>query len=335
MSDQCFFSVLIVNYNGGTYLQGALKSLAAQSFRSFEVILVDNASSDGSMEGLDFSGLPEVRVEMSPENLGFAGGNNLAAGFTKGEWLVLLNADALARPDWLEVLHREIVATPDCAMFASTQLSMDDPETLDGVGDAYLGYGFAWRGGYRRPASEIPEKGEVFGPCGASAAYRRDAFEAAGGFDESFFCFMEDVDLAFKMRLQGEYCLFLPDAIIEHKGGGLSGEKSEFAVFHGSRNRIWTWVGNMPTGLLIATIPGHLVLLAYVLLHNLFSSYGKSARQGSWAGLKTAFQVRRARKSLRQERKVSSADLIRMFHWNPVQMSLHKAGVKPIRASSE
>ena len=326
-----FFSVIIVNYNGGTYLQGALNSLKLQSFADFEVFVVDNASTDGSLDDLDLSRLPHFKLIRLNHNSGFAEGNNTAARESKGRWIVLLNADATATPKWLETLHREILAAPDVKMMASTQLRMDDPDQLDGVGDGYTAWGFAWRGGYLKPASTIPPKSEVFGPCGASAAYETQAFLDAEGFDESFFSFMEDVDLAFRLRLAGHTCVFVPDAVVHHKGGGLSGERSEFSVIHGSRNRIWTYFGNMPTGLLLLTLPGHLILTAYLIVWYFGRPYGKYVLEGTIAGWKAAFQVRKDRKKLRLERKISSLGLMRSFFWNPWPMSHHDAAVLKVR----
>ena len=330
MSDAPFFSVLIINYNGGSYLQMAVDSLAAQSFSDFETIIVDNDSTDGSMGTLDVSSLARTRVELLGRNSGFAEGNNIAAGFSSGQWLVLLNADAVASPDWLLTLHDAIKSYPDCAMFASAQFSMDDPDILDGAGDGYTAWGFAWRGGYHRSATELPSLGETFAPCGASAAYRRETFLQHGGFDEQYFCFLEDVDLAFRMRLAGEYCLFLPDASVEHKGGGLSGERSEFSVFHGARNRVWTYFGNMPTALLLLTLPGHLLLTAYLIIWYAGRDYGRNVWRGTVAGWSSAFRIRKDRKALRSgNRTVSLLDLMKSFHWSPLRMSRHDVAVKP------
>jgi GT2 family glycosyltransferase len=330
VSDTPFFSVLIINYNGGTYLQKAIDSLSAQTFQNFETIIIDNDSTDGSMNGLDASALPHCDIDLLGRNSGFAEGNNIAAKKARGEWLALLNADAEAAPDWLETLASSISAHPDCRMFASTQLSMDDNDILDGIGDGYTIWGFAWRGGYHRPASEIPEAGETFAPCGASAVYHRETFLAHGGFEERYFCFMEDVDLGFRMRLAGEYCLFQPDAIVQHKGGGLSGEASEFSVYHGARNRVWTYIGNMPAVLLWLTLPGHLALTAYLLIRYIGTPYSGYVWKGTKDGWLEAFKFRRERKALRSDkRSVTLSGLSRMFHWNIFAMSQHRSAVRP------
>src|SRR6185503_3346001 len=185
-------TVVVVNFNGSDYLRGAIASLARQTFRDFEVIVVDNASTDGSLERI--AEKPERLAILKQErNLGFAGGNNVGAKAGRGKWLALLNPDAEAAPDWLAELMRAVAAHPDHRMAASLQVMLHDPSKLDGAGDNYLAYGFAWRGGFGHPANAAPGEGECFGPCGAAAFYPRQLFLNAGGFDERYFCYHEDV----------------------------------------------------------------------------------------------------------------------------------------------
>ena len=207
-SVQPFFSVLIVNYNAGDLLQDAINSLKTQSFTDFEVVLVDNDSSDGSIDNLNVSGLPAIRVMRAKENHGFARGNNIAADAATGEWLALLNPDAIAAPDWLAQIKRATERHQDCRVFACGQINMDEPELLDGAGDAYFAFGIPWRGGFEHPVSELPKKDSLcFSPCGASAVYKRDLFVSIGGFDERFFCYCEDVDLGMRLQLSDEKCV--------------------------------------------------------------------------------------------------------------------------------
>ena len=232
------FSIIIVNCNGGDYIRRALASLAAQDFRDFEVFLVDNASSDGSMDNLGADLPPRLNIIQLDDNIGFAGGNNHAAKLATGTWLALLNPDAEAEPDWLSRLYAASARHPNTNMFASAQIDLNDPGRLDGAGDALFGFGIPWRGGFGRPRQELPEEGSCFSPCGAGAMYRRTTFLAHGGFDERFFCYCEDVDLGYRLRLAGEDCVFVPDAVIRHAGSGLTGRNSDFALRHGARNRM-------------------------------------------------------------------------------------------------
>ena len=139
---------------------------------------------------------------------------------------------------------------PDVAAFAS-QMRLDaTPDRLDGAGDSYHVSGRAWRNGHNAPAADWPAgEHEVFAPCAAAALYRRAAFEEVGGFDESYFCYFEDVDLGFRLRLHGYRSLYVPSSVVRHVSSALSGYRSDFAVYHGERNSVWTFVKNMPAPL--------------------------------------------------------------------------------------
>lgn len=322
------FSVVIVNYNGGPLVQKAIDSLRQQTRQDFEVILVDNASNDQSIDALNTAGLPRFDLMAEAENHGFAKANNLAARRATGDWLVLLNPDAQADPDWLDAIARATVRYPETRMFASLQYDAMRPSMLDGAGDAYLVFGFPWRGGFGRPAEEVPGEGECFSPCGAGAVFERHLFLQHGGFDERFFCFCEDVDLGFRLRLAGERCLFIPDAVIHHVGGALSGRESEFATFHGTRNRLWTYVKNMPAPLLFLTLPGHVILMAYLLLRGAMTGRGGAMWRGVRAGLKGLPEMRAARLSA-PPRRNSLWRIARAMAWNPFRMSQRRVHVRP------
>ena len=334
------FSVLIVNYNGGAYIPNALDSLAKQTRRDFEVILVDNASTDGSLDGLDTRQLPAFTLLRESENHGYAGGMNLAAACAQGEWLVGLNPDAVAAADWLEKIANGISRHQRAKMFASAQLALEAPDTLDGAGDAYLIIGMPWRGGFGRPASELPAEGECFSPCGAGGVFERETFLKHGGFDERFFCFCEDVDLGFRLRLAGETCILLPDAVIHHVGGGISGRSSDFSIYHGFRNRIWTYAKNMPSVIFWLTLPAHIGLSWYLLIRGAMTGRFKQAWRGMRDGAAGAVSMRRSGQELRRNRRVGLWALARTMAWNPFRMSTHRVHVRegvretPVNGSS-
>ena len=324
------FSIIIVNFNGGDYLQGAIDSLKRQTRQDFEVFIVDNASHDHSFRDLDTGGLAGAVQLAQSQNLGFARANNLAAQQARGDWLVLLNPDAEAKPDWLESIDRSIARYRDVSMFASAQIDLHDPERLDGAGDCYLGFGIPWRGGFGRSVQELPGVGECFSPCGAGAIYKRQVFLGAGGFDESFFCFCEDIDLAFRLRLRGERCIFLPDAVIHHAGGGLSGRASAFSLQHGARNRLWTYFKNMPAGALALTLPGHVALTLAILLRGLFTGRFVDTGRGILAGLKGLGPVLSARRTVQRQRTIGLRELFAAMSWNPLVMLQRKPVIRPL-----
>jgi GT2 family glycosyltransferase len=324
------FSVIIVNYNGGDYVCDAVRSLAAQTFRNFEVIVLDNASADGSADKIDFSGVPSAQLVRNADNLGFAAANNAGARMAKGRWLALLNPDAKAEPDWLEHISCAIRRYPDCRVFSSAQFDMKHPDKIDGAGDAYLIFGIPWRGGFGRSISELPTEGECFSPCGAAAIYDRALFLNYGGFDERFFCYCEDVDLGFRCQLAGERCIFLPEAIVHHAGSAISGQQSGFAAYYGTRNRIWTYFKNMPLLILVATFPVHLLISAYLIIRRGFSGCFKATTRGTWDGLKGAFRMRLRGDWSAPERKLTVWALARTMAWNPLRLNRRLPHVRPV-----
>ena len=264
-------SIIIVNYNAGHLLTRCLEALRKQTHRPRQICVVDNASRDGSCDriAVDF---PEVTLVRNEQNTGFAAANNLAVRRAQGcEWIALLNPDAFPEPTWLERLVAAAETYPEVACFASRMIQQHRPEYLDGTGDAYHVSGLVWRRGYDLPGEgDYLETKEVFSACAAAALYRRDAFEAAGGLDEDFFCYLEDVDLAFRLRLAGYRCLYVPDAVVRHVGSATTGKDSDFAVYHGHRNMVWTYVKNMPGLLFWLYLPLHIAANIYIVFRYAF-----------------------------------------------------------------
>ena len=195
------------------------------------------------------------------KNLGFAAGNNLGLKHAAGcEWIALLNPDAFAAPEWLDELVKAARLYPDIRFFGCRMRLADAPQLLDGTGDVHHVSGVSWRRDHGVAVERgVTEPGEIFGPCAAAAMYSRAALEEVGGFDESYFCYHEDVDLAFRLRLRGHRCRYLPEAIVDHVGSGIAGRRSDFATYHGQRNLVWTYVKNMPGALFWLYLPWHLL----------------------------------------------------------------------------
>lgn len=260
MTDKAVIStaVIVVNYNAGAMLDRCLAALDQQTFRAFRTIVVDNASSDGSADGIE-DRYPGVTLVRAGANVGFAAGNNLGLRHAGAvEWIALLNPDAYAAPDWLE---RFVGATAshEFDFFGCRMRLADSPEILDGTGDVYHVSGVAWRRDHGVRVSEgVQLAGEIFAPCAAAALYRRADLEAVGGFDERYFCYFEDVDLAFRLRLRGLRCAYVPDAVVDHVSSGIAGKRSDFSTYHGHRNMIWTYVKDMPALLFWLYLPLHL-----------------------------------------------------------------------------
>jgi GT2 family glycosyltransferase len=307
-------AVLVVNWNGGELLSRCLESLERQRRRPDHVVVVDNASTDDSLERSAHL-LQHVQLIKLTENAGFARANNIAARAARQfDSLALLNPDAVAEPDWLDELMRAAERTPSAAAFASQMRLASTPEYLDGAGDSYHVSGRAWRNGHRAAAATWPAVDvEVFAPCAASALYRREAFEDVGGFDEQFFCYFEDVDLGFRLRLRGHRCLYVPSAVVHHVGSASSGYRSDFAVYHGERNAVWTFVKDMPGPLFCLYLPQHLVLNIAALLYYPWRGQGRVVLKAKLDALRGLGAVLRRRGAVQRRRQVGLLALRRAF----------------------
>ena len=307
-------AVLIVNWNSRNLLRECLSSLRAQTRQPDRVIIVDNNSTDDSLQ-LPVDLLQGIEVIRLNENAGFARANNIAAKAAGDvDALALLNPDAFASPGWLAALVSAAEAQPDVGSFASRMLLDGQPDLLDGVGDSYHSSGRAWRNGHRTRAREWPAGDqEVFAPCAAAALYRRTAFEAAGGFDEQYFCYFEDVDLGFRLRLRGFRCICVHDAVVRHVSSGTTGYRSDFAVYHGERNAVWTFFKDMPTPLLLLYLPQHLALNVAALIYYPLRGQGRAVWRAKFDAMKGLPSVLRRRGGVQTTRAVSPLALRRSF----------------------
>lgn len=260
MSVNVSVEVIVVNWNSGELLAECFRHLELQTVKPARVLLIDNASSDDSLDSV--KGFQLVSVRQMFANLGFAAGNNRALAECASEFVALLNPDAFPEPDWLENLLSAAVAHPEAAAFGSRQLRHSRHEVLDGIGDCYHMSGLVWRErhGVRQQAEDLASH-EIFSPCAAAALYRRQVLADLGGFDEDYFCYVEDVDLGFRLRLAGYTARYVPDAVVRHVGSASTGgQHSDFALYHGHRNLVWTFVKNMPGVLFWLFLPMHVAL---------------------------------------------------------------------------
>ena len=308
-------SVVISVWNSGAMLSTCLACLSTQSYKEFEVIIVDNASSDGAIEDLQ-ERWPSLNFEIikHPENKGFAVANNVGARLARGRWLVLLNADAFPEPEWLEKLLQATENNPDFTSFSSRQIQANHPDFLDGAGDAYHVSGLAWRIGLGYPSRQYGlDSTELFSPCAAAAMYQRDAFLEVGGFDEDFFSYFEDVDLGFRLQLRGYRCLYVPGAVVHHIGSASFGERSDFAFYHAHRNMVLTFIKNMPPPMLWRYLPAHFIAnLIYVAYYTILGR-GKVLWRAKYDALKELPKFIRKRREIHKHIRASTADLTRVM----------------------
>jgi GT2 family glycosyltransferase len=254
-------AVIIVNFNAGELLNICLHSIELQSLQPWKCLVIDNASNDFCVEELKHR-FPSIEVIRLAANLGFAEAVNIGVSKVRdADWIALLNPDAFPDIEWLSKLVEATRKFPDYASFSSRQLWAENPSILDGAGDNYYLSGRVRRRGHGASASSsFLEYREVFSACAGAALYKSGLFREVGGFDKDFFCYLEDVDFGFRIRLQGYRCLYVPDAVVRHVGSALTGRHSDFSIYHGHRNLVWTYIKNMPGLLFWLYLPQHILL---------------------------------------------------------------------------
>jgi GT2 family glycosyltransferase len=233
-------SVLVVTWNGRALLERCLPALAAQTLRDRELVIVDNGSTDGSLE-LVARLCPDAAVVRSATNRGFAAGNNLGLARCRGRYLALLNNDCLAEPEWLERAV-EAAEASGAGMVATRQLRADAPTIVDSAGIALDRAAIAWDRGGGQPLSKRPGAegwAPPFGPSGGAGLYRRDMLADVGAFDAELVSYYEDVDLAWRARLRGWRCAEAVGARCRHLGSATAGRNWPRKRFLLGRNKLW------------------------------------------------------------------------------------------------
>lgn len=244
-------SVIVVNWNGGEAVLECLRALFAQSRPADEILVVDNASTDGSREAIERE-FATARLVQSDHNLGFGGGVNLGVAHAHSDWIALLNNDAMADPRWLEEMLA-VANEPSCGMVACKIYLDRASGIIDKVGHRIAidgqnfgcGHGLADDGRY-------DDRTEVAWPDGCASLWRRDVFEQVGGVDEEFFAYADDADLGIRFRLAGWRSRLAPRAIIEHRHSQTLGAYSPEKLFLVERNRIWLTMKYFPWTLVFA-----------------------------------------------------------------------------------
>jgi GT2 family glycosyltransferase len=241
-------SIIIPNWNGADYLPTCLDSLRRQSYPSFEVMVVDNGSTDDSLELLERD-YPEVKVMALPENRGFAGGVNAGIREARGEIVAVFNNDAEADLRWLEELAKALARHPEAGMATPKVLLFDRRDVINSAGDFYGVDGVPGnRGVWQRDEGQFDREEYVFGAAGVAAAYRRAMLDEVGLLDEGLISYCEDVDLAWRAQLAGWKCVYVPEAVVYHKLSATGGGK--IASYYCGRNFIYVMAKNYPTTLL-------------------------------------------------------------------------------------
>ena len=288
-----FVTVIIPNYNGDAYIDDCLKSLQKQDFRDFEILVVDNASEDGSADFIE-KNYPDVTLIRLSQNFGFSRAVNEGIRRTKTPYLILLNNDTVCDPGFVGELYRAIDQDRRIFSVASKMLQMYAPDKIDGAGDLYCALGWAFAIGKDRSKKRYEKPGKVFSACAGAAIYRRDLFEQIGYFDEFHFTYLEDVDVGYRARIMGYENRYTPRAVVYHAGSGATGSRyNSFKVRIAARNSWYVIYKNMPALQIVLNLPFFLIGFGIKALFFICKGYGREYLSGMKRGYLMCVQGRK------------------------------------------
>jgi len=276
-------SVIIANLNGEQYLPDCLRSLEAQTFKDFEVIVVDNGSSDSSLDILR-SDFPWARVIALKENTGFAGGNNIGFAASSAEYVATLNNDTIVDRSWLQALYETAKTDASVGMVASKIYLGREGNEIDSAGMLLYPDGMTRQRGHgEEDKGQFDSVKEVLFPSACAALYRHEMLRQTGYFDEDFFSYCEDADLGLRGRLAGWKAVLAPKATVRHLYSQTSGSYSEFKAFHVERNHFWVLLRDLPLSY-IMLFPFYTAWRYIIQVYGLLSGRGSVARFAEKAG---------------------------------------------------
>lgn len=320
-------SIIIVNWNGAKLLADSLQSLSRQTYPAREIILVDNGSTDSSVSFVKES-FPEIKIIQLSDNKGFTGGNAEGFKLADGQFIALVNNDTRVDETWLKKLIKPMLRDTAVGICAS-KLIFDDGLRINSAGDGTTTSAVGFNRGLDRDRALFDKSELVFGACGAAVLYRRQMLDEIGFFDEDFFLYDEDTDLSFRAQLAGWKCVYVPDAIVYHKGNATAGRLSDTHVYYHTRNLEFVWIKNMPLGLMLR-------FAQQKLLQEIGSFCYLCLRHGKWApffkakrdALKMLPRMWNKRRAIQARRRVSNAYLrslmTSMFTWDFVRQKIRQ-----------
>lgn len=280
-------SVVIPNFNGLAYLEGVLSSLERQSMKNFEVILVDNGSTDGSCAFVA-SQYSWVHIIELSENFGFSRAVNEGIKAARAPYVLLLNNDTEVEPDFLKEMTEGLQRHKKAFSCQAKMIQFHDRDKMDDGGNYYCALGWAFAGGKGKAAEHYDKEKKIFSSCAGAAIYRKKIFEKIGYFDDEHFAYLEDLDVGYRARIYGYENWYIPGAVVYHVGSGTSGSRyNQFKIRYSSRNNIYMIYKNMPLLQIILNLPFLLVGFGMKILFFCLKGYGREYL----AGIKNGFQL--------------------------------------------
>lgn len=280
-------SVVIPNFNGIAFLDSVLASLEGQTLSNFEVILVDNGSTDGSCSFVT-ANYPWVHLIELSENFGFCGAVNAGIRAAKAPYVLLLNNDTEVKEDFVEEMLAAIRRHKNAFSCGARMVQYHDRDRLDDVGNYYCALGWSFARGRGKDIHAYETEDKIFSACAGAAIYRKKIIEKIGYFDEEHFAYLEDTDIGYRARIYGYENWYAPKAIVYHVGSGTSGSRyNQFKTRYSSRNNIYLIYKNMPLLQIILNLP---FLAAGFLIKFLFFAVKGMGKEYA-AGIKNGFSI--------------------------------------------
>ena len=280
-------SVVIPNFNGIAFLDSVLASLEGQTLNNFEVILVDNGSTDGSCSFVT-ANYPWVHLIELSENFGFCGAVNAGIRAAKAPYVLLLNNDTEVKEDFVEEMLAAIRRHKNAFSCGARMVQYHDRDKLDDVGNYYCALGWSFARGRGKDIHAYETEDRIFSACAGAAIYRKKILEKIGYFDEEHFAYLEDTDIGYRARIYGYENWYAPKAIVYHVGSGTSGSRyNQFKTRYSSRNNIYLIYKNMPLLQIILNLP---FLVAGFLVKFLFFAVKGMGKEYA-AGIKNGFSI--------------------------------------------
>ncbi len=307
-------AVVVVTYNSNATLGRCLDCVAKQTLAPARTIVINNASPNGFPDDV-LADHAQIEVVRNPDNVGFAAANNQALRMLQRDphiqFVALLNPDAFPDTTWLAELVDAAQQYPDYDALASRMMIAGTHDTIDGLGDVYHVSGLAWRARHGRSLQPLDLNGqEVFGVCAGAGFYRLSALTQLGGFDDELFCYLEDVDLSFRLRRMGRRCRYVPSAVVWHVGGVSTRDNATFPLYYGHRNMIIVYLKNMPTALLLLTLPLHIAVNLIGVIRSLWRGDSSVVLRAKYDALHAIRRVIVQRRELESRATVGSLQLL-------------------------
>ncbi|MBQ9444836.1 MAG: glycosyltransferase family 2 protein [Lachnospiraceae bacterium] len=305
-------SVIIPNYNGAEFIKDCLDSLLRQEYRDFEIIVVDNDSKDGSADLVEKE-YPSVRLKRLDQNYGFSRAVNEGLKMSKAPFALLLNSDTIAEQGFVAALVDTIQKDGRIFSVASRMIQMKYKDRIDGAGDLYSAFGWAYARGKGRKLKWYDKPADVFSACGGAAIYRRSILDEIGWFDEFHFAYLEDTDIGYRARIMGYRNVYCPDAKVYHVGSGATGSRyNDFKIRISARNNMYLIMKNMPVLQIILNLPFLLAGFSIKALFFILIGHGRAYL----SGLKRGYILcREARKFPYSSRNLKNYVRIQLELW--------------------